>query len=43
MKKIIVTVFVAAFLLCLASCALAATPANVVETGTGVSLIPAAS
>ena len=43
MKKIIVTVFVAALLLCLASCALAATPANVVETGTGVSLIPASN
>ncbi len=40
MKKIIAAMFLAALLLCLAGCALAATPASVVETGTGVSVIP---
>ena len=40
MKKIIAAMFLAALFLCLAGCALAATPASVVETGTGVSVIP---
>ena len=40
MKKVIAAMFLAALLLCLAGCALAATPASVVETGTGVSVIP---
>ena len=40
MKKIIAAMFLAALLLCLAGCALAATPASAVETGTGVSVIP---
>ena len=42
MKKIIAAAFLTALLLCVTSFALAATPAAVVETGTGVSLIPAA-
>ena len=40
MKKIIAAAFLAALLLCAASAAMAAAPAGVVETGTGVALIP---
>ena len=43
MKKSIAAIIVTVLLLCLTGYALAATPANVIETGTGVSLIPATS
>ena len=42
MKKIIAAAFVALLFLCVAGCALAAEPAGIAETGTGVTLIPSA-